>query len=113
MLTLFCHIIEQQSPGMLCSVLLLEGTQLRHGAAPSLPKEYIAAIDGMLIGPQAGSCGTAAYRKETVIVSDIATDPLWEQGRRLALGHGLRACWSTPDPFLVWRCPGNLCHVLF
>ena len=97
-LTMFCHTIEQQSPGMLCSVLLLEGTQLRHGAAPSLPKEYIAAIDGMVIGPQAGSCGTAAYLNEKVIVSDIATDPLWERGRGFALSHGLRACWSTPIP---------------
>ena len=95
-LTLFCHIIEQQSPGMLCSILLLEGTKLRHGAAPSLPKDYITAIDGMMIGPQAGSCGTAAYKKEKIIVSDIATDPRWRSGKHLALTHGLRACWSTP-----------------
>ena len=70
--------------------------RLRHGAAPSLPKTYTQAIDGAAIGPCVGSCGTAAYRAEPVIVSDIATDPLWADYRDLALAHGLRACWSTP-----------------
>jgi C4-dicarboxylate-specific signal transduction histidine kinase len=56
----------------------------------------MAAIDGIVIGPSVGSCGTAAYRREPVVVSDIATDPLWADFRDLALGHGLRACWSTP-----------------
>ena len=83
---------------MLVSILLAssDGRSLRHGAAPSLPKSYTAAIDGALIGPCAGSCGTAAYRREPVLVSDITTDPLWDQYRHLALQHGLRACWSTP-----------------
>jgi PAS domain S-box-containing protein len=82
----------------LCSVLLLDadGTTLRHGASPSLPKEYSQAIDGVQIGPFVGSCGTAAYRRQRVIVSDIATDPLWADYRQLALPHSLRACWSTP-----------------
>jgi PAS domain S-box-containing protein len=90
--------IEEQSPGMLCSILLLDphGLNLRHGAAPSLPESYMRAIDGIAIGPSVGSCGTAAYRREPVIVSDIATDPLWADFRDLGLSHGLRACWSTP-----------------
>jgi PAS domain S-box-containing protein len=91
--------IEMQSPdGMHASILLLdsEGTHLRHGAAPSLPGTYNAAIDGTPIGPSAGSCGTAAYRRDAVVVADIATDPLWEDFRELALSHDLRACWSTP-----------------
>jgi diguanylate cyclase (GGDEF)-like protein/PAS domain S-box-containing protein len=90
--------MESQSPGMLCSILLLssDGTRLRTGAAPSLPEPYNRAIDGISIGPAAGSCGTAAWRQEQVIVADIAADPLWENYRDLALGHGLRACWSTP-----------------
>ena len=90
--------IEEQSPGMLSSILLLDshGLNLRHGAAPSLPESYVRAIDGIAIGPSAGSCGTAAYRREPVIVSDIATDPLWADFRDLGLSHGLRACWSTP-----------------
>src|SRR5256712_314404 len=62
----------------------------------SLPKSYTEAIDGALIGPRAGSCGTAAFRRERIIVSDIATDPLWDQYCHPAIDHGLRACWSTP-----------------
>jgi PAS domain S-box-containing protein len=93
-----CRQIESQAPGMLCSFLILDekGMHLRHGAAPSLPKEYIRAIDGVQIGPCVGSCGTAAYLKKPVIVSDIETDPLWADYKHLALKHGFRACWSTP-----------------
>jgi two-component system, cell cycle sensor histidine kinase and response regulator CckA len=95
-----CADIEKHHDGMLCSVLFLDtdGMTLRHGAAHSLPQEYRQAIDGVKIGPCAGSCGTAIYRKQPVVVSDIATDPLWADFRRLALPHGLRACWSTPIP---------------
>ena len=74
------------------SVLLLEdGLRLRHCAAPSLPSAYNDAIDGITIGPDVGSCGTAAYTAQPVIVEDIATDPLWVDFCDLALGHGLRA----------------------
>ena len=97
-LEVLCLHIEKQHPDLLCSVLLLDadGATLRHGAAPSLPMEYARAIDGAKIGPCVGSCGTAAYRKQPVVVSDIATDPLWVNFRQVALPHGLRACWSTP-----------------
>jgi signal transduction histidine kinase/FixJ family two-component response regulator len=91
-----CQLVEAQLPDVISSVLLLEGDRLRHGGAPSLPKSYNGAIDGLVIGPSEGSCGTAAYRGEPVIVSDIATDPLWAKYRDLALSHSLRACWSTP-----------------
>jgi PAS domain-containing protein len=92
------RLIEAQFPGMLASILLIdeEGVHLRHGAAPSLPPEYMAAIDGGTIGPEAGSCGTAAYRREAVFVEDVATDPRWKRYAAAALKHGLRACWSTP-----------------
>ena len=93
---MFAETIEYQSKDMLCSVLLLDGKTLRHGAAPSLPDEYNRAIDGVTIGPMVGSCGTAAFTKSQIIVSDIETDPLWADYRDLALRHGLRACWSTP-----------------
>ena len=96
MLDAFARTIEGQSGGMLCSILLLDGNKLRHGAAPSLPDEYNQAIDGLVIGPEVGSCGTAAFAGRQVIVSDIATDPLWANYRQLALKHGLHACWSTP-----------------
>lgn len=89
---------ERSIYGAIGSVLLLddEGRHLRHGAAPSLPEEYRRAIDGVAIGPAVGSCGTAAHRREPVMVADIATDPLWRDFRELALRHRLRACWSVP-----------------
>lgn len=90
--------LEQDLPEMLCSVLLLDedGTHLRHGSAPSLPEGYARAIDGSLIGPHAGSCGTAAYRREPVVVADIENDDLWQDYRHLARQYGLKASWSTP-----------------
>jgi PAS domain S-box-containing protein len=94
-----CRTVEGLAgEGLLASILLLDedGVHLRHGAAPDLPDEYNRAIDGIEIGPSVGSCGTAAYRGEQVIVSDITTDPLWADYRHLALRHDLRACWSTP-----------------
>jgi PAS domain S-box-containing protein len=91
-----CRQIESLCEDVLASVLLVDEGRLRHGAAPSLPPSYVAAIDGLEIGPAAGSCGTAAHRRQTVVVSDIATDPLWADHRHLALAHGLRACWAAP-----------------
>ena len=88
--------MESQVSGVLASISLLDGDRLRHGAAPSLPKPYTDAINGDVIGPSAGSCGTAAHRGEAVIVGDIATDPLWAEHRDLALSHSLRACWAVP-----------------
>ncbi len=88
----------QSSSDIICSILLVdhEAKRLRHGAAPNLPAEYNAAIDGIAIGPGIGSCGTAAHTAKPVVVSDIATDPLWANFKDLAGKHGLRACWSMP-----------------
>ena len=93
-----CRAIEKLSPKVLSSVLLLDATggRLVHGAAPSLPDFYNEAVDGCEIGPREGSCGTAAYRREMVVVSDIAVDPLWAGYRDVALRAGLAACWSSP-----------------
>lgn len=93
----------------LASVLLLDeaGERLMHGAAPSLPDAYNAAINGIEIGPNAGSCGTAAYARHPIYVTDIATDPRWENFRDLALEHGLRACWSTPIESLSGKLLGT------
>jgi signal transduction histidine kinase/NO-binding membrane sensor protein with MHYT domain len=90
--------MEAQFAGLLCSVLLLDedGQHVRRGAAPTLPQPYNDAIDGRCIGPKAGSCGTAMYRREPVVVTDILEDPLWEAYREVAKPFGLRACWSTP-----------------
>ncbi|MFE2347671.1 SpoIIE family protein phosphatase [Kitasatospora cineracea] len=90
--------IEELSPGVLVSVLLADedGRRLRHGTAPSLPDFYNRAIDGIATGEGVGSCGTAAHRRRRVIVSDIATDPFWDDFRALAERAALAACWSTP-----------------
>jgi DNA-binding CsgD family transcriptional regulator len=89
--------MESLAEGVLGSVLLLGADgRARHAAAPSLPADYWKAIDGLKIGPAAGSCGTAMHLGRTVVVPDIATDPLWRSYRRHALSHGLRACWSAP-----------------
>ena len=92
------RLVESQLKGVGVSVLLLDadGVTLREGAAPSLPAEYRKAVNGIRIGPKAGSCGTAVYRREPVIVADIMTDPLWEDCRESAKLSGFRSCWSTP-----------------
>lgn len=94
-----CEAIEEHSQQKLIATVLLmdkDGQRLRSTAGRRAPVAYAHGIDGAEIGPCAGSCGTAAYRREQVIVSDIATDPLWADYRELALSHGLLACWSTP-----------------
>ena len=85
-------------PGMIGSVLLLDSNtrRLRHCVAPSLPLDYCKAIDGVAIGPDVGSCGTAAHSGKTTIVSDISTDTLWCNFKSLAISHQLHACWSIP-----------------
>ncbi|WP_345437754.1 SpoIIE family protein phosphatase [Actinoallomurus vinaceus] len=91
-------ILEEQSPNLIVSVLLADpdGRHLRHGAGPSLPNFYNEAIDGISVGEGVGSCGTAAHRREPVIVTDIRTDPRWRDFRDVAEKAGLAACWSTP-----------------
>ncbi|MGB9474639.1 MAG: PAS domain S-box protein [Candidatus Udaeobacter sp.] len=104
-----CRLVEELCSGCLCSILLLDSNSKRlwHGAGPSIPKPYAQAIDGFAIGPNVGSCGSAAYRAEQVIVSDIATDPRWTLFRDEALTNGLRACWSTPILSLENRVLGT------
>ncbi len=97
-LNLLVQGLEEIMPGVLASIMLLDddGRHLRRGASPNLPPVYMEAIDGLAVGPAQGSCGTAAYRKAQVIVSDIANDPLWAGWQVLAHAHGLGACWSNP-----------------
>ncbi|WP_432383433.1 GAF domain-containing protein [Duganella sp. P38] len=92
------RMIEAQLDGGLCTVMLLndDAVTVHTGAGPSMPRDYLAALNGLPIGPAAGSCGTAMFRKETVIVSDILNDPLWAPYRNVAVHYGLRACWSMP-----------------
>ena len=90
--------IEELIPEALVSVLLMDasGTRLLRGAAPSLPEAFNRAVHDLPIGPTAGSCGTAAHRRDAVFVSDIDNDPLWDKYRELVAPFGLRACWSMP-----------------
>jgi diguanylate cyclase (GGDEF)-like protein/PAS domain S-box-containing protein len=90
--------LEEENPGILGSILLLDsdGWHLRSGAAPSLPAFYNQAVDGFEIGAAAGSCGTAAYTRQRVVVADIQNHPYWEGYRELASSAGLTACWSEP-----------------
>ena len=92
------HLVEAQIVGIVGSVLLMDedGVHLRAGAAPNLPADYVAAVDGVAIGEGVGSCGTAAARRQPVIVTDIAKDSLWRDYAGLAESFGLGACWSMP-----------------
>lgn len=92
------RIVERQSGQFTASVLIVseDGEHLLDAAAPGLPQEYRDAVHGLRIGPAAGSCGTAAFRGRRVIVSDIASDPLWQDFAHLAARAGVSACWSQP-----------------
>jgi PAS domain S-box-containing protein len=112
-LNVLCLIIEEYSSGTLASVLLLrpDGLHLESVAGPSLPKGWTQQMEKLPIGPFAGSCGTAAYRRSPVITSDIATDPLWAapEHRASALKHGLRASWSNPVFSSEGKVLGTFC----
>jgi PAS domain S-box-containing protein len=93
-----CAGIDEQSPGLMSMVSLIEpdGYHLRPIAGPRVPDDWRRTITPIPIGPHSGSCGTAAFRKQTVVVTDIASDPLWAESRDVAMNSGLRACWSAP-----------------
>jgi diguanylate cyclase (GGDEF)-like protein/PAS domain S-box-containing protein len=96
-LTLLCHEIERIAPEVIVSILSVDSAGILHPlASPGLPTDYSRAIEGLSIGPVAGSCGTAAYRGEPVLVTDINHDPLWADYKHLAQKSGLQACWSLP-----------------
>jgi PAS domain S-box-containing protein len=91
-----CRTVEMQGDGLRTAVLVVEDDRLRTAAAPSLPREFVDALEGMAVGPESGCCGVAAYRRQPVVVEDVADDPRWTADRALALRHGLRACWAMP-----------------
>ena len=98
-LTAIVKMVEERAQGMLCSILLLnkEDLLLRPGVGPSLPDSFYQALaQGTPIGPSGSSCAACAYSGEPVITTDIASDPIWADNKALAIGNGLRACWSTP-----------------
>lgn len=92
-----CIEVEALLPGVVCTVMAVDRAGMLHPlAAPSLPEEYSAALDGVMIGPEVGSCGTAAYRRTPIGATDIATDPRWVKYKDHVLAAGLKACWSFP-----------------
>src|SRR6266478_2264152 len=93
-----CATIDAQARNTISAVMLMDADRMRLWpvARPRLPKGWIEAITPLKIGPGIGSCGSAAFLKQRVIVSDIATDPLWVDYRDVALSYGLRAAWSQP-----------------
>ncbi len=101
-----CRLVEELSSESKAAILLLavDGKQLWHAAAPSLPRSYVEDMGGIEVGPEVGSCGTAAHRREAVTVCDIANDPLWVKYRDRALRNGVHASWSTP----IFASGGNL-----
>jgi diguanylate cyclase (GGDEF)-like protein/PAS domain S-box-containing protein len=101
--------LEQVRPGALCSLMLLdaEGKRIARSFGPSLPDFYNAALVGLAIGPNVGSCGTAAYTGERVVVDNIATHPFWQDYKSLAAQAGLAACWSQPIKSSVGQVLGT------
>lgn len=107
-LELICHEVERIAPEITASILgVSEAGQLQPLVGPNLPADYARQLDGIPIGPAAGSCGTAAWRNETVRVDDIATDPLWEGHAQRILPLGFVACWSTPIRNSLGRVVGT------
>jgi PAS domain S-box-containing protein len=97
-LTDLCNVIDSNSSDAISTVLLMDsdGKRLWPAAGPKVPNAWTQAITPLEIGPCVGSCGTAAFLKQPVITSDIASDPLWVGYQDLALGNGIRASWSQP-----------------
>ena len=92
-----CRRVEEIAPDVVCSLLHIDAAGLIHPlGGPSLPEDYSRALDGLAIGPNVGSCGSAAFHGEPVLATDLETDPRWQPYKAMPLGIGLRACWSTP-----------------
>jgi len=107
--------VEAEDPALICSIVLLDeaGARIALGAAPNLPDAFNRAIDGVAIGPSAGSCGTAMFHNRRIVVEDIQTDPLWTDYRDIAALADLRSCWSQPihaadgtvlGSFAIYQC---------
>lgn len=96
LLTFLLNGIEELHPTMYSSILKVENNRVYHIASPRLPQAYTKLLNGSLIGPKAGSCGTAAFFKKQIIVEDINTDPLWEDYKEAILPYGFNSCWSSP-----------------
>ena len=97
-LSALARLMETQVDGLTCTLVLLDpdGRRIAAAIGPGMPPDYLKAHQGVEIGPAVGSCGTALFLRETVIVTDIEADPRWALFRHLVAPHGFRACWSAP-----------------
>jgi diguanylate cyclase (GGDEF)-like protein len=94
---LLCREVQRLAPGVVCSILTIDDQgRLRPLACPGLPEAFSGSLDGVTIGPNVGSCGSAAYFGHPIAVLDIDQDPRWTLYKELLLADGLRACWSSP-----------------
>tara|TARA_R110002073_G_scaffold274629_6_gene438128 strand:+ start:2620 stop:3507 length:888 start_codon:yes stop_codon:yes gene_type:complete len=100
---------EDRHSGLRCSMLELQGNKLLHGGAPSLPKEYCDAVNGLKNGPSVGSYGTSTYTGKRVLVENIETDSRWEKFKHITLPHGMRCCWSEPIKDSCGKVLGAFC----
>ena len=91
-----CRQVEATAPGVVATIIQVKDGKLVPLAAPSMPEALGRAINGIAVGPAVGSCGTAAWRGESVAVNDIRSDPLWQRFRMLPVPAQLHACWSSP-----------------
>jgi formate hydrogenlyase transcriptional activator len=96
-LTIIARLVESQGADTLCTIWLPDddGKQLLCAAAPSLPG-FSAHVGPMIVGPAGASCGTAVYRREPVYVTDILSEPIWDDYRDRVLDYGIRSVWSRP-----------------
>jgi PAS domain S-box-containing protein len=110
-LELIASYVEEERPNLRSSIMLVDesGQHLHTVCAPRLPATYLAAIDGIPVGEGVGACGTAAWRREMVSISDIGTHPYWSTARDLALNAGLLACWSEPIIGTAGTLFGSFC----
>jgi diguanylate cyclase (GGDEF)-like protein/PAS domain S-box-containing protein len=91
--------IERIEPGTICTIMMLDEDQRRRllkGAGPSVPPEYLDAINGLEIGPNVGACGAAAFLNETVVIEDIASHPNFSTAKDFVMRYGMYSCWSVP-----------------
>ncbi|NGP86828.1 PAS domain S-box protein [Fodinibius halophilus] len=96
-LDFFIDRLEEIFPQMIPSIVKIKDDKIYNwSASDRLSEQYLDVINGVAIGPDVGACGTAAFLKEKVIVSDIANDVRWQESRDVALESGLQACWSQP-----------------
>jgi len=102
-------LYESRHGGIRCSLLELRGNQLLHGSAPSMPEQYCKDLNGLIIGPDVGSCGTAVFTGKMVLVEDVATDPKWATVKDVVLGYGIRSAWSKPVLDSSGKVLGSFC----